>query len=439
MKRKFIWVVVVLSLLLTPLVAWRLVTRDVDRRLAAIRAAGLPTSGEELNQWYASVPDDQNAALLVTNAVGLLRSFESTDNRYWEIRNLKTPLRGQSLDVKQRRLLSDYVAMNAAALAKAHEAARLPKSCYPIDLRQGEGTLLPHLRLKALARLEEYTALLALGTSSSNQVVVSIASILDLARTLEEEPIVVSQDERTRLLACAKDTLERSLAMTSFGSAELASLQDAFSKSEKTNLMVRGLIGERAMYIPLFRTNINEIERLRKDLLKEESLPLTGRRWWNYRTIQWLNHDLSFFLDAMETNIVLTLSPPGNLLAESNAQAMITVAKQRQYALSAICLPKMQKVLRRERSGLAHLRLSSAALAVERFRLSEGRLPAKIEELSPQFLPAVPADPFDGAPLRYRRLAKGYIIHSIGQDQNNADDEDPWIGLTSDLTFTVER
>lgn len=439
MKRKFIWVVVVLILLLTPFVARRWVTRDVDRRLAAIRAAGLPTNDEELNQWYVAVPDDQNAALLVTNAVGLLRSFDSTDNRYWEIRNFKTPLRGQRLDVRQMRLLSDYVAMNAPALAKVTEAARLPKSRYPIDLSQGEGTLLPHLQLKALAKLEEYTVLLALGTSRSNQAVASIATILDLARTLEEEPIIVSQDARTRVLACAKETLELSLAWTSFGSAELTRLQDAFSKSEKTDLMARALIGERATYIPLFQTNVSEIERLGKNLLQAESLPLTGRRWWKYRKIQWLHQDLSFFLNAMETNIALTLSPPGSLHAEGNTQAMITMAKQRQYVLSEICLPKMQRVLWRERSGLADLRLSATALAIERFRLSHGRLPARLEELAPQFISAVPVDPFDGTPLRYRRLAKGYMIQSIGQDQNNADDEDPWIGVTSDLTFTVER
>ena len=79
------------------------------------------------------------------------------------------------------------------------------------------------------------------------------------------------------------------------------------------------------------------------------------------------------------------------------------------------------------------------ALAVERFRLSQGRLPGNLEELSPQFLSGVPIDPFNDAPLRYRLLEKGYTIQSAGQDQNNADDEDPWLGLTSDLTFTVER
>ena len=188
-------VFIVFCLVAIPIV-WFLVRRvrlanDVNRRLADIRAAGLPTNGEELNKWYPVAPDDQNAALVVTQAVGLLRDFDSTNSRYWELNDFKIPPRGQRLSVKQRSLLSDYVAMNAPALAKAHEAARLPKSRYPLDLRQGFELLLPHLRLKTLAKIEEYTALLALGTSRSNQATASIANILNLARTLEAEQLIL--------------------------------------------------------------------------------------------------------------------------------------------------------------------------------------------------------------------------------------------------------
>jgi hypothetical protein len=32
-------------------------------------------------------------------------------------------------------------------------------------------------------------------------------------------------------------------------------------------------------------------------------------------------------------------------------------------------------------------------------------------------LAAVPLDPFDGAPLRYKQLADGVVIYSVGTDQ----------------------
>ena len=57
----------------------------------------------------------------------------------------------------------------------------------------------------------------------------------------------------------------------------------------------------------------------------------------------------------------------------------------------------------------------------------------------------MPTDPFDGAPLRYRRFAKGYVIYSIGSDgHDDGGREKPidWKSTnktTYDITFTVER
>jgi hypothetical protein len=46
-------------------------------------------------------------------------------------------------------------------------------------------------------------------------------------------------------------------------------------------------------------------------------------------------------------------------------------------------------------------RLAVTALGLERFRLNTGRLPETLEELVPDYLEAVPVDPFDGQSVRY--------------------------------------
>jgi hypothetical protein len=99
----------------------------------------------------------------------------------------------------------------------------------------------------------------------------------------------------------------------------------------------------------------------------------------------------------------------------------------------------------REASGMARLRLACAALAVEQFRLANGHVPDSLNELCPRFLPSVPADPYDGAPLRYRRLAKGYVVYSVDVDgHDDGGRERPERKKSSDqttydMTFTVER
>ncbi|MFO0810824.1 MAG: hypothetical protein U0746_19515 [Gemmataceae bacterium] len=68
----------------------------------------------------------------------------------------------------------------------------------------------------------------------------------------------------------------------------------------------------------------------------------------------------------------------------------------------------------------ALVRCAVAALAVEQFRRDAGRWPAALDELVPRYLAAVPADPFDLAPLRLVRRPDGIVIYSIGP--NGKDD-----------------
>jgi hypothetical protein len=74
----------------------------------------------------------------------------------------------------------------------------------------------------------------------------------------------------------------------------------------------------------------------------------------------------------------------------------------------------------------AALRCTIALVAVERYRLATGRLPATLDELVPRFLAAVPLDPYDGQPLRLRATDEGLTIYSVGPDgQDNGGTLDP--------------
>lgn len=69
---------------------------------------------------------------------------------------------------------------------------------------------------------------------------------------------------------------------------------------------------------------------------------------------------------------------------------------------------------------LAKLRLAAArtALAVERSRLARGTLPDTLTDLVPDFLDAVPTDPWDltGGPIGYRPTPAGFTIYYRGAD-----------------------
>lgn len=57
------------------------------------------------------------------------------------------------------------------------------------------------------------------------------------------------------------------------------------------------------------------------------------------------------------------------------------------------------------------------AIALKRFQLRHGHLPADLAALAPEFLGGVPRDPVDGQPLRYRPNNDGsFLLYSVGED-----------------------
>jgi len=64
-------------------------------------------------------------------------------------------------------------------------------------------------------------------------------------------------------------------------------------------------------------------------------------------------------------------------------------------------------------------RVAQTAVALRLYRWERGHYPERLDELVPKYLPSVPVDPFDGKPLRYKRLGRGFKVWSIGQDMKD--------------------
>jgi hypothetical protein len=95
--------------------------------------------------------------------------------------------------------------------------------------------------------------------------------------------------------------------------------------------------------------------------------------------------------------------------------------------LVSLLLPaywKVQDAADRSEQTERNLRV---ALALAAYRADAGRYPARLEELVPKYLPAVPGDLFAGGPLVYRPAGDGYLLYSIGingldEDGRSVDD-----------------
>jgi hypothetical protein len=79
-----------------------------------------------------------------------------------------------------------------------------------------------------------------------------------------------------------------------------------------------------------------------------------------------------------------------------------------------------------------------STIAIERYRRIHGAAPESLDQLVPEFLKKAPDDPFDGAPLRYRRDATGYKVYSIGPDGIDHGGASGAEGQPLDIVFEIK-
>ena len=65
---------------------------------------------------------------------------------------------------------------------------------------------------------------------------------------------------------------------------------------------------------------------------------------------------------------------------------------------------------------LAMLNCAITGLAIERYRITNGKWPRKLDELVPEYLAKLPTDPFNGEPLLVGTILGGLVIYSVGPD-----------------------
>jgi hypothetical protein len=171
--------------------------------------------------------------------------------------------------------------------------------------------------------------------------------------------------------------------------------------------------------------------------------------WWRvlfplYRTTGLLELDERCYLDIMEENVKATQLPPPEDMAAARAVLGKVNHLSRCHVLSPMLLPPLDQVVIKAGRCAAKIRDAQTVIAVERYQLANGALPKQLSDLVRTFLPAVPIDPFDGMPLRYKSLTKGYIVYSVGDDrEDNGGAEKNSKGVSwvpgTDITLTIER
>jgi len=374
--------------------------RRAARALAAIRAAGEPVDASELNAFYAlpEGADDVTRLWLIP-----MRAF---DGRDYEKACEPLPIVGSQEDEQpipppgepwqDLEAVEAFLAKYAREMAAAHEAAeRGGAARYPGHYSQGWYVLLKHIeQARQLARMFALEARVRAHRGDWPGAVRSIRDMHRLAGSLEREPCLVSQLVRYAIDGIGRETLQNLMEAEDFPAEQFASIQELLLSIDYNEGLVRALLGERAMGVSMF-----EDPAALGDEVPATVLRLIPR-----------GDDLALYVDFMNRQVAAARLENPERLREfktieddlTNTLGDLGAINQIRYIFSSLLLPAVSAVATAEARHAASNRAAAAVIAAERFRLEHGRLPKDLEELVPEFLAEVPADPFTGEPMKMK-------------------------------------
>jgi hypothetical protein len=396
----------------------------------------------ELNAWYVEPPAGQNAATILSHGFGALHLGNGAGSDLPLLGKATLPPLGTPLPAAQKSAMTALVRANREALQFFAQGAKYEQSRYPIDLNAGFEVLLPHLpKLKSAALMLELSAVLHGEAQEGKPAAEDLLAALGLARSLENEPSLLSQGVRDSNVSTVLAACEQTINRTTLPPESLNALMKSFKHMEELDArgegFNRGLVAERAIWMALLDAPQKLLEALS---LPGVDIPADDRERTFARLQkggqlkteqQTLEKTFEQLMDARKASF------PARLKADDLIRQQIADANRKKLVVLGVLLPAFAGKSAKEAESLARLRLGMAAVALEQFRAAhDNKYPTDLSQLVPDCLPETLLDPFDGAPLRYRKTGAGYLVYSIGPDLKDNSGE-RLEGKPGDIVFAV--
>jgi hypothetical protein len=401
--------------------AYGYLLRLADRRLReAVAEADQLDPGwrlDELEAARAPIPDEENAAPRVLAAHRLLppRNVWPEYRLDEELAQLPPtqPLGAEPLATLRAAVANAQTAVDAGRQLADYGHGRHILVWGP-DLMM---TLLTHVdAITLLTRFLTFDVHVRLEDGDVEGALRTCQAQFQMARSLGDEPCAVTQAVRLWRSCDVLVRVERCLARGQAAAATLETLQGLAADEASQPFALRMSRGVRA----LLHAALQSIE---DGTAKADSLQgwyqdprhgkVSPREFWYLRLPGALKTNHAALLKHLNQLVEIAKLP---LEEQGPAYDRLADDLGNQSVLIRMLGSFPDRQGQNCQTGIGLLRCASAMLAVERFRLARGRWPETLNELVPGYLTGVPADPFDGKPLRYRRLGDGVVIYSIGPD-----------------------
>ena len=276
---------------------------------------------------------------------------------------------------------------NKESLDLIVQATALPESRYPFAVSTAlTGGGLPHLAgIRELARLQLLDVIYKAQTDDTAGATDSAIRLMRLGETLKNEPILISQLVRLACHSMAFDSVDELLNRGPSTEERLKALQEQVRALDDPEAMHRAFAGERCFVMDTSYNYGGGTYDFVLLLLFRGSTATTLTRAVDASRLPSVDRRIQF-QQIQQSNPNPNKGGPFPL-----------------NPLAAILFPGWVAGADAFDRDAAQLRVTTTAIAVERYRLANGKLPDTLDALVPTYLEAVLVDPFDGKPLLYIR------------------------------------
>jgi hypothetical protein len=321
-----------------------------------------------------------------------------------------------------------------AILNQVTEAARRPRAQYDLRYADGPNALLPHLAIhKSMAGKLRTRSAARVAAGDTAGAAEDIDTILRLAELTGEDPVLIGYLVRVAIQSIAFSAFWDGTSQHAWSDAQLAAFQRRFEGLKQRDSLVQAFRGER-----LFGKTTFELMRegkLDPDIFGAMESDESGNSFgWGLVPRAWLLQNQAYHSRVMDqvVDALQRCDPERGIAAKGSIweterveQTVFDTANRRFHPyriFTHLLLPGLAKVHAKADRSLTTSRLAITVAGLERHRLATGSYPKALDDLVPRFLVAVPLDPMDGQPLRYRLNADGtFTLYGVGP--NHTDDQ----------------
>ncbi|HML76619.1 MAG TPA: hypothetical protein PKB02_19160 [Anaerohalosphaeraceae bacterium] len=401
----------------------------LSQKIAELKAQGLPTSFAELEAQSRLPEGTPNAADIYMKAFAAYRPLADAEKQKLlpVMGERPEPEASEPYPQEQMDAAREFVEQNQEMFRLLHEAGQVETCYYPMDYSMDSPLSLALLEdFKTTCRSLQTAVIYYLQTNQSSKACQAIIDQLRMGQSLNNLFVVI---HLTKLGAISLGIIdiERTANTVTLSESDLLVFQNILQGIDNTIKSGSPMKGELCYCMETCNKLFASLS-----IGKRLILGTTGV----------YERNMVKLLDSYQKLIEVDKLPLQDQL-HAISKVFKAIEKEPDYILlPRIILSGLDNFYLYHLGVRANMGCAITALAIERYRMKEGKLPETVEALVPEYLPAVYMDPFDGQPLRYEREGAGYMVYTIGADgvDDGGRKEDPDNPKeTFDWVFRVER